>query len=136
MKLSVVIPARDEEGTVEATLRVLGQTLSQANTPYEVIVVDDGSRDSTADIVLRLTDADPRIRIVRNAGPRGFGNAVRLGLRHFTGDAVAIMMATARTAHRTWSAITKSSFKAMSVSSGPASSLVPRWSTTRSTSSF
>ena len=93
MKLSVVIPARDEEGTVEATLLDLGETLSQANIPYEVIVVDDGSRDSTADIVLRLSEADPGIRIVRNARPHGFGNAVRLGLRHFTGDAVAIMMA-------------------------------------------
>ena len=93
MKLSVVIPARNEEGAVEATLLDLGETLSQANIPYEVIVVDDGSRDSTPDIVLRLSEAAPGIKIVRNAGPRGFGNAVRLGLRHFTGDAVAIMMA-------------------------------------------
>ena len=93
MKLSVVIPARNEEGAIEATLFDLGEILRQANIPYEVIVVDDGSRDSTADIVLRLSEADPGIRIVRNAGPHGFGNAVRLGLRHYSGDAVAIMMA-------------------------------------------
>ncbi len=93
MKLSVVIPARNEEGAIEATLFDLGEILRQANIPYEVIVVDDGSRDSTADIVLRLSEADPGIRIVRNAGPHGFGNAVRLGLRHYSDDAVAIMMA-------------------------------------------
>ncbi len=93
MKLSVVIPARNEEGAIEKTLLNLGETLARANIPYEVVVVDDGSRDSTAAIVLRLSEADPRIRLVRNGGPHGFGNAVRLGLRHFTGEAVAIMMA-------------------------------------------
>ena len=93
MKLSVVIPARNEEGAIEKTLLDLGETLSQANILYEVIVVDDGSQDSTAGVLRRLSETDPAIRIVQNTGPHGFGNAVRLGLGHFTGDAVAIMMA-------------------------------------------
>ena len=93
MKLSVVIPARNEEGTVEATLLDLGETLRREKVPHEIIVVDDGSSDATGDIAARLSETGPGIRILRNAGPHGFGNAVRLGLRHFTGDAVAIMMA-------------------------------------------
>ncbi len=93
MKLSVVIPARNEEGTVEATLLDLGETLRREKVPHEIIVVDDGSNDATGEIAARLSETGPGIRILRNAGPHGFGNAVRLGLRHFTGDAVAIMMA-------------------------------------------
>jgi len=93
MKLSVVIPARDESGCIDATLRTLLDALRASAIPSEIIVVDDGSRDNTADLVRGLAVRNPEIVLVRNQGRHGFGMAVRAGLKQMTGDAVAIMMA-------------------------------------------
>jgi dolichol-phosphate mannosyltransferase len=93
LRLSVVIPAHDEEGSIEATVTAFAQRLAAEQIDYEIVVVDDGSRDRTAEIVARLAGADPNVRCVRNEGPHGFGLAVRCGLDAFTGDAVAIVMA-------------------------------------------
>ena len=93
MKLSVVIPARDEEGSVEETLRDLVSTLSKERINHEVILVDDGSQDTTISIVTALAAQHPQIRLVKNTGRHGFGMAIRCGLEYTTGDAIAIMMA-------------------------------------------
>jgi dolichol-phosphate mannosyltransferase len=93
MKLSFVIPARDEEDSVAETLRSLAGEMRAAAIPFEIVVVDDGSTDGTAGCVCALTDECPEIRLVSNAGRHGFGMAVRTGLEHATGDAVAVMMA-------------------------------------------
>jgi dolichol-phosphate mannosyltransferase len=93
MKLSVVIPARNEEGAVEETLSSLLGTLRAEAIPFEVIVVDDGSTDQTASLVQALAACYPEIRLVQNTGQPGFGMAVRCGLHEATGDAVAIVMA-------------------------------------------
>jgi len=93
MKLSVVIPARDEEGCIETTLSSLAATLTPRGIPYELIVVDDGSRDATAAVVNRCAARFPGIVLVPNGPPHGFGLAVRRGLREITGDGVAVMMA-------------------------------------------
>ncbi|HEY1341419.1 MAG TPA: glycosyltransferase family 2 protein, partial [Bryobacteraceae bacterium] len=93
MKLSVLIPARDEEGAVEATLSGVVSTLRAARIDFEILVVDDGSRDATADKVVRAAAADPEIGLVHNDGPHGFGHAIRCGLSRCSGDAIAIMMA-------------------------------------------
>src|SRR3954453_23466955 len=95
MKLSVVIPARDEAGSIAATLGPLLDALCAASIPSEIIVVDDGSGDETADRVRALALRSPEVRLVRNEGRHGFGMAVRAGLDHMSGDAVAIMMADA-----------------------------------------
>ncbi len=93
MKLSVVIPARNEAGNIGLTIDAICQRLRREQVPYEIVVVDDGSSDDTpAEIRLRARD-DERVRLVHNDGPHGFGMAVRRGLDEFTGDAVAIMMA-------------------------------------------
>jgi dolichol-phosphate mannosyltransferase len=93
MKLSVVIPARDEAGSISATLLGLSAALAQERVDYELLVVDDGSADGTGDLVRGLATADPRIRCLTSPNPPGFGFAVRAGLAEFTGDAVAIVMA-------------------------------------------
>lgn len=93
MKLSFVIPALNEEGCVEETLRSLAGELRAASIPFEVVAVDDGSIDGTADRIRGLAAMYPEIRLVINTGRHGFGMAVRTGLQHITGDAVAVMMA-------------------------------------------
>lgn len=93
MKLSLVIPARNEGGNIGATLDRLRDRLAAEPIPYEIVVVDDGSTDRTAGEVRARTAADPAVRLVANTAPHGFGYAVRRGLDSFTGDAVAVVMA-------------------------------------------
>ena len=93
MKLSVVIPARNEEGCIADTLMRLCGTLSQNGVPHEILVVDDGSTDDTLCCVERVMRSVASVRLVSNQGRNGFGIAVRLGIECTTGDAVAIMMA-------------------------------------------
>jgi dolichol-phosphate mannosyltransferase len=93
VKLSVVIPARDEAGNIGPTLAALRARLRQERIVYELVVVDDGSTDGTIAEVEAQARVDPAIRLVRNEGRHGFGHAVRKGLDAFTGDAVAVVMA-------------------------------------------
>jgi dolichol-phosphate mannosyltransferase len=93
VKLSVVIPAHNEEGSVGSTVQAVALALENEGIDFEVIVIDDGSSDATAEVVGRLEEGDPRIRCYRSHYERGFGFAVRAGLDRFEGDAVAIVMA-------------------------------------------
>jgi dolichol-phosphate mannosyltransferase len=93
LKLSVVIPARDEEGTIEATVREIVATLEGAGIDHEVLVVDDHSRDDTFQILGRLSAEYPQVRCLPSPYSGGFGLTVRAGLERFEGDAVTIMMA-------------------------------------------
>jgi len=93
VKLSVVIPAHEEADVIAPTLREVTATLIEHRIDYEVVVVDDASKDGTAEVVARVAAADERVRCIRNPHPNGFGYAVRAGLEAFSGDAVAVMMA-------------------------------------------
>lgn len=93
MKLSVVIPARDEQDCVLETLSRLLAVMQTNGIPCELLVVDDGSRDATAARVSRFAADHSEVRLLENSGRHGYGLAVRCGLRHATGDAVAVMMA-------------------------------------------
>jgi dolichol-phosphate mannosyltransferase len=95
MKLSVVFPARDEEGCIAQTISEVAETLRRERIPYEIVVVDDGSSDGTAACVREVIERYPGIRLVTNTGHHGFGLAVRVGLAEATGDAIAVMMADA-----------------------------------------
>src|SRR5438309_10334476 len=74
---SFVIPARNEEGAVEEALSALLRTLRAAATPYEIILVDDGSTDTTALLVQALAVRHPEIRLVQNTGRHGSGTPSR-----------------------------------------------------------
>jgi dolichol-phosphate mannosyltransferase len=93
MLLSVVIPARNEADSLPVTLRALHAALTDDGIPHELVVVDDGSRDATAEILKGLSAEIPLIIAVENPGPHGFGLAVRRGIEAARGDAVAIVMA-------------------------------------------
>jgi dolichol-phosphate mannosyltransferase len=92
-RLTVVIPARDEQACIAATVEHLHSELRLHDVPHEIIVVDDGSRDRTYAILLELKDRIPELRPLQTSGPYGFGRAIVFGLDHMSGDAVVIMMA-------------------------------------------
>ena len=92
MKVSVIIPARNEGASIATTLGGVTTALEAAGRDYEVIVVDDASTDATGSVVQQLAAENDRIHHLRSPRPGGFGFAVRAGLDIFTGDAVAIVM--------------------------------------------
>lgn len=92
-KLSVVIPARDEEAVIASMVEKLHVELRLQGIDHEIIVVDDGSRDTTWARLLELQPRVPSLRPIQNNGQHGFGRAIIDGLDHMTGDAVVIMMA-------------------------------------------
>jgi len=91
--LSVVIPARDEEGCIEATVEHLDVELRLNGIQHEIVVVDDGSTDGTWAVLERLQQRIPALKPVKKNGDHGFGRAVTEGFEHSTGDAVVVMMA-------------------------------------------
>lgn len=82
MKVSVVIPAHNAAATIAETLQSLQ---SQSFTGWEAIVVDDGSRDTTSEIVSRFAQEDSRIRIVSQPN-QGVSAARNTGIEHAGAD--------------------------------------------------
>ncbi len=93
MKLSIVIPAHNEEGSIVETIQTLSEVLDKENIVHEIVVVNDNSTDKTEEILKKLSEQYPSLIYYNNDGPNGFGYAVRYGLNRFQGDCVAIMMA-------------------------------------------
>jgi len=91
--LSIVIPARDEEGCIASTVEHLHLELRLNQIAHEIVVVDDGSTDKTAAIVTELGERIREARLIKNGPPHGFGRAIICGLQGMSGDAVVIMMA-------------------------------------------
>lgn len=110
-KLSVVIPARDEEDCIASTVEHLHLELRLHETPHEIVVVDDGSSDGTWSILNELTARIPELRPTQTNGAHGFGRAVVHGFKESTGDAVVVMMADesddCRDVIRYWEALNK-----------------------------
>jgi dolichol-phosphate mannosyltransferase len=90
---SIVVPARNEEGSIRPVLRALSEALEAARITYEIVVVNDHSADGTREAVAEIGRERPAVRCIDNPGAAGFGLAVRAGLDAFTGDVVAVVMA-------------------------------------------
>ena len=78
--LSIVIPAYNEEGRLEPTLRAYFDYCRRTRRSVEMLVVDDGSRDGTSAVVEELSHEFPELRLIRLAENRGKGHAVRSGV--------------------------------------------------------
>ena len=93
MKLSIIIPAKDEEGDIENTLIRFHNILKKNNVEHEILVINDHSVDSTLEILSSLEKKVKELKIINNSGKPGFGLAIRQGLENYSGDIVAIVMA-------------------------------------------
>ena len=93
LKLSVVIPAHNEEGSISETVQTLYEVLQKYNIDHEILVINDNSNDNTLSALDVLKKKIPSLVCYDNEGPNGFGYALRCGLDKFTGGCVAIMMA-------------------------------------------
>ena len=93
MKLSVIIPAHNEEDCISPTLESLVDKLELNNIDYEILVIADHCTDATESILEKFAAKNSRIKWAKNEKEAGFGMAVRAGLDLYTGDAAAIFMA-------------------------------------------
>jgi glycosyltransferase involved in cell wall biosynthesis len=87
-KYSIVIPAYNESARIPATLRSVVDHIRAQGWNAEVIVVNDGSRDSTAQLVADFVKSNPEVRLMENPGNRGKGYSVRSGLLQAQGEVV------------------------------------------------
>jgi len=82
--LSIFLPCHNEEGNIERVVEALESELPKVSTRYEIVVVDDGSRDRTGEIADRLATANPNVKVVHHRTNRGYGAAVVSGIRACT----------------------------------------------------
>jgi dolichyl-phosphate beta-glucosyltransferase len=106
---SIIVPAFNESERISTTLeRVLGYAAEQ-RWNSEVIVVDDGSRDATTDIVREYMQKNPAVRLLQNPGNRGKGYSVRNGMLNAKGDVLlfsdADLSSPIEEAHKLFSAV-------------------------------
>lgn len=88
MNVTIVAPAFNEEAVVESFVRAVTPVLGP---DWELLVVDDGSSDATPEILARLVEAEPRLRVVTHERNRGMGAALVTGFEAAKGDVVVTM---------------------------------------------
>lgn len=87
-KYSIVIPAFNESARIPATLQSVVACIRANQWSAEVIVVNDGSTDSTAQLVRDFAESAPEVRLIENPGNRGKGYSVRSGILQALGEVV------------------------------------------------
>lgn len=94
MKITIVIPAHNEEGNLEALLSKLIPVLERyrETDDYEIILVDDNSTDNTPYIVDNFSKNNSCIKAIHRTDTPGFGNAIKTGFKHATGDVIIPVM--------------------------------------------
>ena len=91
VKIDVVVPLQNEEGSVEELISRLQRVVQGINYNFEFIIVDDGSKDGTLQKLLALQSTDHRIKLIQLSRNWGQQNAYNAGIDHATGDAVVLM---------------------------------------------
>src|SRR4051812_39569898 len=87
--LSLVMPAFNEAAGIRQAVAEADQALAALAADYEILVVDDGSLDATAEIVLDEARHRPCVRLLRQPANRGYGAALRTGFETARFDLVA-----------------------------------------------
>jgi glycosyltransferase involved in cell wall biosynthesis len=91
-KATIIIPAFNEAGSIARVTQETVDTFARSSwTPFEVIIVDDGSSDATSQLADAIAAADPRVRVVHHEGNKGFGIAIRSGIAQARGLAVSYL---------------------------------------------
>jgi glycosyltransferase involved in cell wall biosynthesis len=90
-KISLVLPAHNEEPNIRTVVEEAAAVLPTAFADYEVIVVNDGSRDRTLEIAQQLSNENPRVVVVNHPINRGYGAALTSGFNAATGDYIMFM---------------------------------------------
>jgi len=88
LSFSIVIPLFNEEENVLPLVQSIFREVGADSAFSELLLVDDGSRDETAELVQQRIAVEPRIRLVKHERNRGLGAAIRTGVRHAKGDLV------------------------------------------------
>ena len=88
--ISIVIPVFNEEEVLPELYRRTRQAMEEVDEPWELILVDDGSQDRSAEIIAQLNHEDPRVKGLSFSRNFGFQEAVTAGLAHAAGDAVVL----------------------------------------------
>ena len=86
MTYSIIIPAYNESERLRTSLPRVLEYIHQQRLQAEVIVVNDGSTDGTAEVVRNFTAQNPQVHLLENPGNRGKGYSVRNGMLHGNGD--------------------------------------------------
>lgn len=89
--ISIVVPVYNELETLPELHRRLTEQLDPMPHPYEIVLVDDGSRDGSTEMIRQMAQADPRVRGLRLSRNFGHEAAIEAGMRDARGDAVAVM---------------------------------------------
>ena len=90
VKLSIIIPAFNEQNRLPPTLHRLFRYLPGLGCSYEIIVADDGSIDQTAELVRQLQNQNDNLVLVSDGINRGRGEAVRIGVSKAQGDLILV----------------------------------------------
>ena len=88
MDVSVVVPMYNEEDSVETTLSAIDAVLKASGRSYELLAVDDGSRDKTAEFLKKARARNPRVRVVTHSVNKGLGGALQTGFANAQGKFV------------------------------------------------
>lgn len=92
-EMSVIVPTKNEAECAAGTLAKIAAECEKAKIEYEILVMDDNSRDGTTDIVGKAAEKNPRIKLVNRKEPYGFGYSIMDGIRMAKGKYSVIMMA-------------------------------------------
>lgn len=91
LRLALIVPTLNEEGNVGRLIDRARAALDAEHIPFEIIVVDDDSRDNTADVVRFYADRDPRVHLIVRKGQRGLSGAVLDGWRQTQADILGVI---------------------------------------------